>query len=245
MLNFDYKFCKPSFEYEEKPLSTAASALVDCLQEDRFITRKMFTLSPPPQSKWTDVIRHENRVMRLIAEYEDKAGKPLRCRGFITRGLYGRRRVEAHLVFQTAPDMVLLKRLGRKHGNVKVTGDYDTDEDWHSLSKERKNCPPHSGCLSYVASHIDHDDPLWVENAVKPKGRAGPAERTDPVVRQGRRARRHAIQARKLLGNIRVRAADRAWRAQNNLPPRHLFTDDPADGISQRAIYEAEKDGLF
>jgi hypothetical protein len=152
----DFKFALPDWPYDFWPLKPVAEAAFDRFTEDRFITTKMLTVSPMSPS--TDLTHFETRVYEEIAAYEEATGGPLRCDGYASRGKTGAGRLEAHLVFQKAPNMVLLKRLMRKIGSVVVTGEYDSAEDWTHLSQDRKNHPPHNGCPHYVAQHAEHPD---------------------------------------------------------------------------------------
>ncbi len=150
----EFKFALPEWPYDFWPLSPLAEAAFD--QLTGFLTTKMLTVSPVDQSN--DLTRFEIRIHEEIAAYEEATGGPLRCDGFASRGKNGLGRLEAHLVFQKSPDMLVLKRLMRKIGSVRVTGEYDSSEDWTRLSQEYKNHPPHNGCLHYVAQHAGHPD---------------------------------------------------------------------------------------
>jgi hypothetical protein len=165
----------------------------------------------------TDLIYFETRVYEEISSYEATGGALL-CDGYASRGKEGIGRLEAHLVFQKAPNMVLLKRLMRKIGSVKVSGEYDSAEDWTNLSQEFKNHPPHNGCLHYVAQHADHPDNRRIWNKVLPAGRetVAPAEQ-DEVSRE--QSQRDAEFQREL--------DDEVWLGQNNRP--RLKTAPPGE----------------
>ncbi len=151
----EFKFALPEWPYDFWPLSPVAEAAWGQLIEDRLISTKMLTVSPMKPS--TDLTYFETRVYEEIAAYEINGG-PLLCDGYASRGKSGLGRLEAHLVFQKAPNMVLLKRLMRKIGSVVVSGEYDSAEDWTQLSQEFKNHPPHNGCLHYTSQHAEHPD---------------------------------------------------------------------------------------
>jgi hypothetical protein len=212
----DFKFALPDWPYDFWNLSPVAGAAWGQLGEDRLITTKMLTVSPMKPS--TDLTYFEARVYEEIAAYEEITGGPLRCDGYASRGKEGIGRLEAHLVFQKSPNMVLLKRLMRKIGSVVVTGEYDSAEDWTHLSQDRKNHPPHNGCLHYVAQHADHPDNRRIWNKVLPAGRktVAPAEQ-DEVSRE--QSQRDAEFQREL--------DDEVWLGQNNRP--RLKTAPPGE----------------
>ncbi len=195
----DFKFALPDWPYDFWPLSPVAGAAFDQFTEDKFITTKMLTVSPVSPS--TDLIYFETRIYEAISSYEVANGGPLRCDGYASRGKSGIGRLEAHLVFQKAPNMVLLKRLMRKIGSVRVTGEYDAAEDWTKLSQEFKNHPPHTGCTHYTAQHSDHPDNRRIWNLGET---VAPAEQ-DSVQNQ-----RDAEFQREL--------DDAVWLGQNNRP---------------------------
>ena len=198
----EFKFALPEWPYDFWPLSPVASAAFDRFTADRLITTKMLTVSPMSLS--TDLTHFEARVYEEIAAYEEITGGPLRCDGYASRGKEGIGRLEAHLVFQKSPNMVLLKRLMRKIGSVVVTGEYDSAEDWTRLSQDRKNHPPHNGCLHYVAQHADHPDNRRIWNMGRKT--VAPAEQ-DSVQNQ-----RDAEFQRELENNV--------WLGQNSQPRR-------------------------
>jgi hypothetical protein len=205
----DFKFALPEWPYDFWPLSPVAGAAFDSFIEDRFITTKMLTVSPMSPS--TDLTHFEARIYEEIAAYEEATGEPLRCGGFASRGKSGFGRLESHLIFQKAPNMVLLKRLMRKIGSVKVSGEYDDGEDWTQLSQEFKNHPPHGGCTHYTAQHAEHADARRIWNKVLPMGRktVAPAKPDSPA-----RAREEGRDA-----EFRRELENKVWLGQNKQPP--------------------------
>ena len=200
----DFKFALPDWPYAFWDLPPVAGAAFDRFTADRLITTKMLTVSPMSPS--TDLTHFEVRIYEEIASYEEATGGPLRCDGFASRGKNGLGRLEAHLIFQKSPDMALLKRLMRKIGSVIVTGDYDSPEDWTHLSQDRKNHPPHNGCLHYVAQHADHPDNRRIWNKVLPMGRKTVA----PAKQDSVQNQRDAEFQRELENKV--------WLGQNDRP---------------------------
>lgn len=172
----DYAYCKPYFPYDFKPLKPAAAAVWDRWEADGFYDKRMLTLSPPPGATWAkakDPVLHEKRVERMVEEYEGATGRQLRAEGYVSNGPKGIGAAEAHLIFKGRVDIVALKRAAKSVGDVKVTGPYAKAEDWMVMSEHQKNCPPHEGCLHYVASHDSHPGRRALYFAPnKPKSRA-------------------------------------------------------------------------
>ncbi len=221
----EFKFALPEWPYDFWPLPPVAVAAFDSFIEDRFISTKMLTVSPVSPS--TDLTHFEVRIYEEIAAYEEATCGPLRCGGFASRGKSGIGRLESHLLFQKSPNMVLLKRLMRKIGSVVVTGDYDSSEDWTRLSQDRKNHPPHDGCLHYVAQHADHPDNRRIWNKVLPAGRktVAPAEQ-DEVSRE--QSQRDAEFQREL--------DDAVWLGQNNRPRLKTAPPGELEAGERRAV---------
>ena len=218
----DFKFALPDWPYDFWPLSPVASATWDQLAADRLITTKMLTVSPMKPS--TDLTHFEARIYEEIAAYEEITGGSLRCDGFASRGKKRLGRLEAHLVFQKSPDMILLKRLMRKIGSVVVTGEYDSAEDWTHLSQDRKNHPPHNGCLHYVAQHADHPDNQRIWNKILPAGRKTVA----PAKQDSVQSQRDAEFQRELENKV--------WLGQNNRPRRKTAIRGGLEAGERRAV---------
>lgn len=165
-----YKYAKPSWDYTFTPLTIVSESYYSQLTVDGFITTLMLTLSPPPLSESTGfnaIGTHEKVVMRVINQYKRETGLLLPCAGFVAAGHDGHGRAEAHFVFQKRPDMIALKRICRKYGNCRVTGEYDEGEDWSQMSLDQKNHPVHNGNLHYTAKHADYPEARWFENDVQ------------------------------------------------------------------------------
>ena len=216
----DFKFALPDWPYAFWDLPPVAGAAFDRFTADRLITTKMLTLSPMSPS--TDLTHFETRIYEEIAAYEEITGGPLRCDGFASRGKSGAGRLEAHLVFQKAPNMVLLKRLMRKIGSVVVTGEYDSAEDWTKLSQDRKNHPPHNGCPHYVAQHAEHLDNRRIWNLGQETAAPVPAEQ-DSAQNQ-----RDAEFQRKLDGGV--------WLSHNNRSPAKPALRGGLEAGERRAV---------
>ena len=202
----DFKFALPDWPYDFWDLPPIAGAAFDRFTADHLITTKMLTVSPMSPS--TDLTHFEARIYEEIAAYEKITGGPLRCDGFASRGKKRLGRLEAHLVFQKSPDMILLKRLFRKIGSVVVTGEYDSAEDWTHLSQDRKNHPPHIGCLHYVAQHAEHADNrrIWNKVLLADRKTVAPAKQDSVQSQQD-------IEFQRELEN-------KVWLGQNNRPRR-------------------------